>query len=75
LNLPKIKNCGRLSKKKISILQSKAKFTIISGENPYSFFILECITHHMKIIIDKKMKKKITMLKGNFIELNFNSLK
>jgi len=74
LNLPKIKNCGKLSKNKISILQSKAKFTIISGENPYSFFILECIAHHMKIIIDKKMKKKITMLKKNFIELNFNSL-
>ncbi len=74
LGLANVKNCGMLTNKKISKLQSQAKYTIISGENPYSFFILECMSHHIKIIVEKKMKKRITMFKKNFIELNFDSL-
>ncbi len=74
LDLVNIKNCGFLTNKKMSDLQSQAKYTIISGENPYSFFILECMSHNIKIIVEKKMKKRITMLKKNFIELNYDSL-
>lgn len=74
LDLANVKNCGFLTNKKISNLQSQSRYTIISGENPYSFFILECISHHIKVIVEKKMKNKITILKKNFIDLNYNSL-
>ena len=74
LNLHNVKNCGFISNNKLSNLQSLAKYTIISGENPYSFFILECLSNHVKIIIEKNMTKKLTLLKKNFIELNYKSL-
>ncbi len=74
LNLSYVKNCGYLSNKKISNLQSLARYTIVSGENPYSFFVLECLSHHIKVIIEKNMTKRITLFKKNFIVLNYNSL-
>mgnify|MGYP004185130039 CR=1 FL=1 len=74
LKLPDVKNCGFLSNKKILNLQSHAKYTILSKENLYSFFILECISNHVKVIVEKKMLKKIKFLKKSFIGLNYNSL-
>ena len=58
LNIPSIKNYGYLTNNKINLLQSKSKYTIASNENLYSFFILECLSNHVKIITNKKMKKK-----------------
>ena len=74
MDLPSVKNCGFLTSKRMSNLQSQARYTIISGENPYSFFILECISHNIKIIIEKDITKRITLFKKNFIVLNYNSL-
>jgi len=74
LKLRLVKNCGYLSNKKLSNLQAKAKYTIASGENPYSFFVLECLSHNVKVIMEKNMKKNITIFKNKFIELNYNSL-
>ena len=74
LNLPNVKNLGHISNKKVKIFQSQAKFTIASGENLYSFFILECITNHVKIIVEKNIIEPIDLLKKNFIKLDYNSL-
>ena len=74
LNLPHVKNCGFVSNNQLSNLQSLTKYTIISGENPYSFFILECLSNHVKIVIKKNMIKKLALPKKDFIELNYNSL-
>ena len=60
LNLPYVKNCGFVSNNKLSNLQSLTKYTIISGENPYSFFILECLSNHVKIVIKKKYDQKVS---------------
>ena len=57
----------------MNYLQSQAKYTISSGENPYSFFNLECLFNDVKIIIEKGTKKKLLFQK-NFIEIDFNSL-
>ena len=75
LDIPSIKNYGYLTNDKIDLLQSKSKYTIASGENLYSFFILECLSNHVKIVTKKKMGKKIILLKKKFIKLDFNSLK
>ena len=74
LNLPNVKNCGFISSNKLSKLQSLTKYTIMSGENPYSFFILECLTNHVKIITEKDKTKKLALPKKNCIELDYNSL-
>ena len=74
LNLPLVKNCGYISNNKILNLQSQSKYTIMSGENPYSFFILECLSNKVKVIVKKNMIKKFIFSKKNFIELNFSSL-
>ena len=74
LNLPKVKNCGYVKNHKILWLQSISKYTIISGENPYSFFLLECLSNHVKVIVEKNMKEKLYLPKKRFIKLDFNSL-
>ena len=74
LNISSVKNYGFLNNKKIQNLQSKSKYTIASGENLFSFFVLECLTNHVKIIVKKNMNKKIVLFKKKFIELDFNSL-
>ena len=73
LKMSSIKNFGFVSNYKISSLQSIAKYTIISGENPYSFFVLECLLNHVKIIVKKNIKKNLSFYKNKFIELDFNS--
>ncbi len=75
LNLPNLKNHGFISSKKVSKLQSLAKYTVVSGENLYSFFIIECLSNNMKVIVEKKDKLIIQVHKQKFIKLNFNNKK
>ena len=67
LNLKGVKNLGYVGRKRLSNLQSKSKYTLCSYENIYSLFVLECISNHVKIIINKKNLKKIKYFKKNFI--------
>ena len=73
LNFPNIKNYGFISSNKLSNLQSLAKYTIMSHENPYSFFILECLSNDVKIIVKQDMKRKIILPKKNLIKLDYDS--
>ena len=73
LNIPSVKNYGFLSNKKINYLQSKSRYTIASNENLYTFFVLECLSNNVKILVKKGMRKKINLFKKKFIELDFNS--
>ena len=73
LNFPNIKNYGFISSNNLSNLQSLAKYTIISHENPYSFFILECLSNDVKIIVKQDMKRKIILPKKNLIKLDYDS--
>ena len=74
LNIKKVKNFGYINKKKLNTLQSRSKYTLSSGENIYSLFVIECITNHVKILIDKKDMKKIKFFKKFFITLRKSSL-
>lgn len=75
LKMPKVKNFGYLPNYKVSKLQSQSKYTIASGENLFSFFVLECLSNNVKIIVEKNLRDNITFFKKNFIKLNFDSLK
>ena len=73
LSIKGVKNLGFINKKKISELQSRTKYSLCSGENIYSLFVIECITNHVKILIDKHHMKKIKFFKKFFINIdNFN---
>jgi hypothetical protein len=68
LNIKNVINHGKLSNKKVQKLQSRSKYTIASGENFYSLFILECISNHVKIIVNESDYKKIDFYKEKFIK-------
>lgn len=70
LDMKGVINLGYLNKKKIDILQSRTKYTLYSGENIYSLFVIECITNHVKILINKENIQKLKDLKKFFIPLN-----
>ena len=66
-----VKNHGYLSNKRINILLSKSFFSLISNENPYTLFTIECLNNNVKIIADQSFKKEIKYFKKEFIFLNF----
>ena len=66
LNIKKVNNLGYVNRKKINILQSRSKYSLCSGENIYSLFIIECITNHVKIFINKDQIKQVKILKKFF---------
>ena len=74
LDIKKIKNYGFLKNKMVNKLQSRAKFTITTGENIYSIFTIECLSNGVKILIDKKHNKQIKFLKKRFILTDFNKI-
>ncbi len=73
LKIKGVKNFGYINKQKLMKLQSNSKYTFCSNENIYSLFVLECISNHVKILIDKENLKKIKYLKKYF--QSFNSIK
>ena len=75
LDIPGIKNYGSLNNDKLKKLQRRAKFTIFSGENLYSIFVLECISNNVLVLVNKDYKYKLTFFKKRFIKLDFNNLK
>lgn len=74
LNIPLVKNCGFISRKKIFYLQSMARYTISSGENFLSLFSIECISHHVKVISNCNEKFNEKYIEDNIIRLNFDKL-
>ena len=72
LNIISVNNYGRVSNSQVSKLQSIARYTVGSGENPYSFFNIECISNNTKILIDQKDINLVRFYRKNFITFNFN---
>lgn len=70
LNNPKVKNLGFKSNKEIQAMLRKTKYSIISSENIFSFYTMECINSNVLIIYKKKPSLKIKFLKKYFIEIN-----
>tara|TARA_A100000164_G_C21929083_1_gene784634 strand:- start:1064 stop:1951 length:888 start_codon:yes stop_codon:yes gene_type:complete len=74
LNMKGVKNLGYIKNKRLKKLQAISRFTICSEENVYSLFILECISNHVKVLVDKKSTKKIKLFKGKFLFFDFSKL-
>jgi hypothetical protein len=72
LNNLHVKNYGYLHNKKINALLSRSYFSLMSNENPYTLFTIECLNNNVKIIADLNFKKEIKYFKKEFIFLDFN---
>ena len=66
-----VKNYGYLDNKKINALLSRSYFSLMSNENPYSLFTIECLNNNVKIISDLNFKKEIKYFRKEFIFLDF----
>lgn len=66
-----VKNHGYLNNKKVNNLLSKSFFSLISNENPYTLFTIECLNNNVKVIADLNFKKEIKYFKKEFIFLDF----
>ena len=74
LNLPKIKNYGYIPNKKVKSLLNQTYFTLPSGENIYSIFILECIENKVKILVNKNILKNLKYFRKSFFEIELNKI-
>ena len=72
LDIKSVKNLGYVSYRALNKIQSRSKFTIASSENIYSFFSLECLSNHNKVLVDQFLKKQVKHFKNKFIFINFN---
>jgi hypothetical protein len=66
-----VKNHGHLNNKRINDLLSKTFFSLISNENLYTMFTIECLNNNVKIVADLSHKQKIKYFKKQFIFLDF----
>ena len=69
LKIEGVENLGYLNRNKLKKILIKSKYAIISNENIYSFFTIDCINSNMKIIttIEKRLDER---LKNKFIYIN-----
>tara|TARA_B100001093_G_C26792153_1_gene999453 strand:- start:476 stop:1387 length:912 start_codon:yes stop_codon:yes gene_type:complete len=75
LKIPNLINKGYLKNKDLIKLQKKARYTISSNENLYSFFTLECIINNVFVVLEKSLNYKIPFFKDRFIRIDFNNPK
>lgn len=75
LKLKFVENHGFLNKHKLNKLLSKAKFTIASGENIFSFFSIDCIQNNVIVLTDNLKNYDNIHLNHFFEKINFKNLK
>ena len=70
-----INNLGYISNKQVDNYQSLSKFTIASYENIYSFFIIECLSNHVKVLVPRDYQRQLNFRKKQFIFYDAKNLK
>ena len=73
INIPGVRNYGYISHEKVMKLLLKTKYSIVSNENVFSFFTIDCINNGVRILVNNKTYNSIKYFKKNFIKFNFNS--
>lgn len=69
LDSQKVQNLGYKNNKKIQSMLKRTKYSIISSENIFSFYTMECINNNVLLIYEKKPSTKIKILNKHFIEI------
>ena len=67
---------GTLSRKKSLRLIAVSKYSLGSYENLFSFFVLDCLSNHLKVFFNKNFKVDKKLIKTNLlIPIDFYNLK
>jgi len=74
LNIPFVRNYGKIDNVKLINLLKKTKYSISSDESLYSIFVMECINNHVKIITDYTNYKKIYHFRSKFVFINYKKI-
>lgn len=67
----KIINKGYIDKKKLFEILQRTKYSIISGENNYSLFSLDCLSNGVHVFYNKQ-NSSLKNLRKNMTPLNYN---
>ena len=71
LDIKGVKNLGFLNKKKLKLILKKSKYAILSGENIYSLFAVDCINHNVKIIVNKNFLPNENIMKKKYCQSKY----
>jgi hypothetical protein len=71
IHLQGVKNNGYISHTRVIKLLKNTKYSIISSENIFSFFTIDCINNNVKILVSDKTFNSINNYKKKFIKFNF----
>jgi hypothetical protein len=72
-NQPNIKNYKNIDRKKLLYLLDKTKYSVMSGDNFYSLFFLDCISSNVFTYLSKRFKNNnVFFNNSSFQYLNYN---
>ena len=69
LNNSKVKNLGYKNNKIVQNILKRTKYSIVSSENLFSFYTMECINNNVLLIYEKKPTMQIKILKKYFVDI------
>jgi hypothetical protein len=73
-NEPNIENYENVDRNKLLPLLDRTKYSVMSGENFYSLFFLDCISANVFTFFNKKLKPNKVFFKNSSLQsLNYNS--
>ena len=67
-----VKNHGYITHEKVLSLLKKTKYSIVSNENVFSLFTIDCINNNVKLLIYNKKYASVKFYKKYFIKYNMN---
>ena len=70
----KIKNFGKISRRKLNLLLQQTKYSFLSPENIYSFYSLDCLSNGVHVFYNNK-NNPLVEIKSNMSGLNYNNYK
>jgi hypothetical protein len=73
INIKGVKNYGYISHKKVLKLLERTRYSIVSNENIFSFFTIDCINNRVKLLTNNKVYNSIKYFKNNFVRFNFDT--
>ena len=73
--LKDVKYFSKLNKNQLSYFLKRSRFSIISNENFYSLFCMDCMSYGVRVFFDERIKpKKFFFDKSYFIPIKSNNL-
>ncbi len=75
LKITNVKNLGYINRKNLNKILTKTKYAILSNENIFSFFAIECLNSNMKLITTNRIDQIDRRIRKRFIYLNPQKIK